>query len=253
MERKMNKYYKPAGFVAFLWRLILTTGTGSIFGFLVARNAYDAAIMAPMFIAMSFSFGLAIFILLIMATYKWTNRPLGDALLQRLKNLLGVFVAGVFYFVLAYHLTKLYETEHHGFEFFILAGESGHTLLFWVGQIILGTAAPLLIFYSRLGQSRAWIAIGSLLVILGGFAQLAVIIIGGQAYPLQIFPDMEILSSGFNDAGPYYAYTPSLPEILLGLGGVAMSLALFAVGCRVLKFLPASLADEVVDPHHKSA
>jgi len=37
MERKMNKYYPAAGFVAFIWRLVLTTGTGSIFGFLVAR------------------------------------------------------------------------------------------------------------------------------------------------------------------------------------------------------------------------
>jgi len=42
-----------------VWRFVLTTGTGSIFGFLVARQAYDAAIMAPMFIAMSLAFGQA--------------------------------------------------------------------------------------------------------------------------------------------------------------------------------------------------
>jgi len=33
MERKMNAYSKPVGVFAFVWRLILTTGTGSIFGF----------------------------------------------------------------------------------------------------------------------------------------------------------------------------------------------------------------------------
>jgi len=55
MERRMNRYVKAAGMVAFIWRLILTTGTGSIFGFLVAREAYDSAVMAPLFIAMSFS------------------------------------------------------------------------------------------------------------------------------------------------------------------------------------------------------
>src|SRR5690606_35824900 len=37
MERRMNKYAKQVGMVAFIWRLALTTGTGSIFGFLVAR------------------------------------------------------------------------------------------------------------------------------------------------------------------------------------------------------------------------
>jgi len=54
MEQKMNRFTRLAGFSAFIWRLTLTTGTGSIFGFLVAREAYDAALLAPMFIIMSF-------------------------------------------------------------------------------------------------------------------------------------------------------------------------------------------------------
>ena len=98
-ERRMNQYTKPAAYVAFIWRLILTTGTGSIFGFLVTRQVYDAAVMAPLFIIMSFSFGTAFFILFIAAAYKATNRPLGEFILFKLKNLLGVFVAAVFYFV----------------------------------------------------------------------------------------------------------------------------------------------------------
>jgi Ni/Fe-hydrogenase subunit HybB-like protein len=64
LERRMVAYSKPVGVVAMIWRLILTTGTGSIFGFLIARESYDSAILAPMFIIMSFSFGRAIFMLL---------------------------------------------------------------------------------------------------------------------------------------------------------------------------------------------
>ncbi len=44
--------------------------------------------------------------------YKWADRPLGDSILFRLKNLLGVFIAAVLYFVIAYHLTNLYITEN---------------------------------------------------------------------------------------------------------------------------------------------
>ncbi len=252
MERKMNKYYKVAGYAAFVWRLILTTGTGSIFGFLVARSAYDAAIMAPLFIALSFSLGMACFILFLMATYKWSEKELGDAILRRLKNVLGIFVAAAFYFVLAYHLTNLYATEHHGFEAFLLTGPSGHTPLFWVGQILIGTVAPLLIFYTKMGESRSAIAVGSALVIIGGFAQFTTIIIGGQAYPMPIFPDYEVISSSFGDAAKYYAYTPSLPEIVLGIGGVAIAILIFVFGCAVLRFLPDSLADKVADPHYKA-
>jgi molybdopterin-containing oxidoreductase family membrane subunit len=227
MERRMNRFTRTSGLFAFIWRLILTTGTGSIFGFLVAREAYDAALMAPMFIIMSFSFGLAIFILVLMAACKWSDRPLGDLILYRLKNLLGVFIAAVLYFVIVYHLTNL----------------------FWFVQILLGSLVPLaLLYHPATGKSRGWIGIASLLVIIGGLAQMYIIIIGGQAYPLELFPGMEVTSSFFD--GGIYAYTPSLPEVVLGIGGIAIALAAMVVGMRVLGFLPVSLADDQVDPHH---
>ena len=251
MERKMNRFTKVAGLSAFIWRLILTTGTGSIFGFLVARSAYDTAIMAPMFIVMSFSFGLAIFILVLMGLYNWSDRPLGDSILFKLKNLLGVFVASVLYFVLAYHLTNLYITRDHGVEEFILLNGGVYTSLFWIVQIGLGSLVPLVLLYSpSTGQSRGWIGIASLLVIIGGMAQMYVIIIGGQAFPMELFPGKEV-SSSFYD-GVVGTYTPSLPEIVLGIGGVAIALAATFVGVRVLRFLPSSLADEAVDPHYSA-
>jgi len=251
MERKMNRFTRLAGFSAFIWRLVLTTGTGSIFGFLVAREAYDTAILAPMFIIMSFSFGLAIFILVLMGMYKWSDRPLGDSILFRLKNLLGVFVASVLYFVIAYHLTNLYITENHGVERFILLDGGVYTRLFWIVQIGLGSLLPLaLLYHPATGKSRGWIGLASLLVIIGGLAQMYVIIIGGQAYPLEIFPGKEVISS-FAD-GIVGSYAPSLPEVILGIGGVALALAATFVGVRVLRFMPASLADEDVDPHYSA-
>ncbi|MBU2007269.1 MAG: polysulfide reductase NrfD, partial [Gammaproteobacteria bacterium] len=89
MDRKAKGFYKPAGVAAFTWRLILTTGTGSIFGFLVSRDFYNSAVMAPLFIVMSFVFGLAVFILVLHFTYKWTGRELGDKVMNRLRYLLA--------------------------------------------------------------------------------------------------------------------------------------------------------------------
>ncbi len=251
MERKMNRFTRPAGLAAFLWRLILTTGTGSIFGFLVAREAYDAALLAPMFIIMSFSFGLAIFLLVIMALYKWSDRPLGDAILIRLKNLLGVFIAAVLYFVIVYHLTNLYITQHHGVERFLLLDGGIYTGLFWIVQIGLGSLVPLaLLYHPSTGKSRGWIGIASTLVIIGGLAQMYVIIIGGQAYPMELFPGKEVSSSFFD--GVIASYTPSLPEFILGISGIAVALAATVVGVRVLRFMPVSLADDQVDPHYQA-
>ena len=249
MDRPYNGLTKKAGMAAFIWRLVLTTGTGSIFGFLIAREAYDTALLAPMFVIMSFSFGLAFFMLVLMASYKYTERPLGDYVIRRLKNLLGVFVAAVLYFVIVYHMTNLYSADHRGITTFILADGGIYTLLFWVVQIGLGSLLPLLLLYGPTGSNRTMIGLASLLIILGGLAQLYIIIIGGQVYPMIMFPGMEE-SSSFYD-GVVASYAPSLPEFLLGLGGVGVTLLLVTVAVAALKFLPGSLADEVVNPHGK--
>jgi molybdopterin-containing oxidoreductase family membrane subunit len=253
MERKANSYTKGVGVVAFVWRLILTTGTGSIFGFLVARQGYDAALMAPMFVIMSFAYGLAFFILMLMFTFGAEGREIGDKVMARLKRLLGVFTAAIFYFVLVYHLTNLYGTENHAYEAFILLNGGIYTALFWGGWILAGLLVPMaILFHPALGKSRGAIVAACLLVILGGLAAMYVIVIGGQAFPLAIFPDKTIIESGFYDGvnGMAAAYTPALSEFLLGIGGVAVAIIATLVAVRVLQFLPASLADDAVDPHH---
>ena len=249
IDPKMKFLYKIAGSAAFVWRLLLTLGTGSIFGFIVARQFYDAAIMAPLFIVLSFAVGLAMFNLVLMAAYTGTKRPIGDVLINKLRYLLAVFIGGVFLLELARHLTNLYATEHHGIEAFILMGDNIYSTLFWWVQIGLGTVLPLfLIFCSRLKNNRKAFVAASVFVIIGAFAQLYVILIGGQAYPLVLFPNAEVTSSFFD--GMVNSYQPSMLELALGLGGMALSLAIVTVAVKVLRFLPISLADKVVDPHH---
>jgi Ni/Fe-hydrogenase subunit HybB-like protein len=238
-ERRMNGYTRRAGLLAFVWRLVLTTGTGSIFGFLVAREPFHGALLAPLFIVMSFSFGLAIFVLVLMAACRWTARALGDGVLKRLRNLLGVFVATVLYFVAVHHLTNLYIARQHDVERFILWDGGVYTALFWLGQVLVGGIVPLALLFAS--ASRRTLAAAAVAVIVGGLAQLYVLIIGGQAYPQAMFPEKDVASSFFD--GVVASYTPSLPEVALGVGGVALALALTAVALKVLPFLPQSLAD----------
>jgi molybdopterin-containing oxidoreductase family membrane subunit len=249
MERRMNSYSKPAGLAAFVWRLALTTGTGSIFGFLVAREAFDSALLAPMFIVFSFAYGTALFLLVLFAACRMDGRPLGDALVGRLKNLLGTFVAASLYFTAVFHLTKLYVTKFHGVERFILQDGGIYTTLFWLGQVLAGGVAPLVIlFHPQLSKSRGWLIAACLLIAAGGLAQMYVTIIGAQAYPLSIFPGFQESSSFFD--GEVHPYTPSLPETLLGLGGIAVAFALVMVAVKALRFLPERLDDAALDPHH---
>jgi molybdopterin-containing oxidoreductase family membrane subunit len=78
-----------------------------------------------------------------------------------------------------------------------------------------------------------------------------VIIIGGQAFPMTLFPGYEV-SSSFYD-GVVMNYTPSIWEIGLGIAGVAISMILVMIAIKVLPFAATSLEDDVVDPHHTKA
>ncbi len=243
MDRKIKSLYRPLGITAFLWRLALTTGTGSIFGFLVAREAYDAAIMAPMFIIMSFSYGLAFFIITLMAAYWWGNRTIGDLRLAKLKNLLGVFVASVLYFAMVFHLANLYATQHHGVEAFVLMNGGIYTKMFWIGQVLIGGIIPLFLIYSpAFTNSRFTIAVASFMVLLGGFFQVYVIVIGGQAFPMSIFPGKEVVQSSFFD-GAISSYVPTMSEALLGIGGIVIAMTIVAIMARMLPMLPDHLED----------
>jgi molybdopterin-containing oxidoreductase family membrane subunit len=241
------QFVKPMGMLAFLWRLALTTGTGSIFGWLVARPGYDAAIMAPLFIAMSFALGLAVFMLVLTALCALGNRPLGARLMQAQARLLGVFAAAVLYFTAVQHLTALYAAEHAGIEAFILRDGGLYTWLFWLGQVALGGLLPMLLIWhpSTAGAPSTPVA-AAVLVVLGGLAQIYVIVIGGQAYPMPVFPGYDATSTLAD--GAIASYAPRWPEVLLGLGGVAIALLATGIGAKVLRILPTNLSDANLNP-----
>ena len=235
-EPRMNRYIRTAGMTAFLWRIVLTTGTGSIFGVLVAREAYDMAIMAPWFVAMSLSFGTAFFVLVLAMLYRKSELMENMDLLIRIKNLLGLFIALVLYITGVFHAVKLYSAETYDMEMFILLESGVYASLFWGGYVLLGSVLPLFLLFWPSGFSTRRLIAASGLVIAGAFALLYVIIIGGQAYPLDLFPGMEESSSFFD--GAIAQYRPSIAEFSLGIGGLAAAILAAFLIMRVLPFLP---------------
>ncbi len=240
LQPALGRWSKAAGIAALVWRFVLTTGTGSIFGFLVARQAYQSAVLAPLFIGLSLAWGLAVFLLVQAVAYAGSGRNWPPDVRERIARLLGIFVAASLYFVAVQHMTNLYETRRAGFEAFFLLGQGGgarYALLFWLGYVLLGSVLPLvLVLHPRLRGERCVIA-ASALVVLGAFAWLFAFIVGGQAFPLDIFPGHTV-SSSFGD-GAVALYRPSVPELLLGIGGVGAAFLITVVGMRLFDMMPA--------------
>ena len=237
LERRMNRYIKPAAIVAFVWQLLLITGTGLEFGFNF-RAAYDSVLYAPMFIAFASAYGAAVLILILLGVCRWEDRPVSEALLRRLKNWLGISVGASLFFAVLFLASKYELVRYRDLARFLLFDGGVYTALLWLGQLAIGGIVPLALL-TRSQLSRTALAAACALVVLGGLAQMYVTLIGGQAYPQILFPGMVVSSSFFD--GEIHPYTPSLVEVLLGLGGVALAAAIVAVALRALALLPERL------------
>lgn len=238
-EPGLARWTRPAGIAVLVWRFVLTSGTGSIFGFLAARQAYQSAVLAPLFIVLSLAWGMAVFVLAHAVVAAASGRPWSAPVRSRMARLLGIFVAASLYFVAVQHMTNGYDVRRGGFEAFLLLGRNGglrYAVMFWGGFVLLGSVLPLLlVFHPRLGGERCVLA-ASALVTLGAFAWLFAFIVGGQAFPLEIFPGATVTSS-FHD-GVVANYDPSLPELLLGLGGAGAAVLIAMVGVHLFDMAP---------------
>jgi molybdopterin-containing oxidoreductase family membrane subunit len=237
LDFNVNRFSSLVGKIAFGWRIILTTGTGSIFGFLVAREAYSTAVLAPLFIVMSLLYGTAVFYLLLRVISRLQSIDIPDEITKNIRRLMIIFLLANIYFLILYHITNLYISKQIAVESFILLNGGGYTTMFWLGQVGLGLVIPLLYEMTNDEGRGFGLTITSLMVLVGGFFAVAVIIIGGQAFPLNIFPDHIILESSFYD-NVIHSYTPSIFEFGLGVGGTSLALIIILILITNLKFIP---------------
>ncbi len=191
--------------------------------------------MAPMFIIYSFAYGLAAFLIVQGSMYAWNKMQLDERIFARMKNLLAVFVGAALYFTAVMHLTSLYFAKQIDYERFLLLDGGIHTTMFWLGQVVIGGIVPLALIFTA-GRSQTRVIAASVLVVLGGLAQMYVTIVGGQAFPLEMFPGYAVTST-FQD-GVVNSYSPVLGEFALGFGGIALAFLITVIAVRVLRFLP---------------
>ncbi|MEO5339107.1 MAG: polysulfide reductase NrfD [Magnetococcus sp. MYC-9] len=229
------KFTKAAGSAAFLWRFVLTTGTGSIFGVVHARDVFHSAITAPTFVAISLTSGTALSILLLVNSFRLTGRQLDVRLVHALRNALIFFLLLVLYLLIVEKFTQFYSPAFYDVERWILTGS--YAWLYWGGVVLLGIVAPLVVLFNpRWGNQINGILWSSGMVVAGLFLFVSFILLAGQSYPFNMVPGYE-LSSAFQD-GMEGRYTPTLVELLLGLGGVGVSGLLYLLGIRFFRLLP---------------
>lgn len=234
--REKGTLTKIASFTVCLWAIGTHTGTGAIFAF-VPRELYNSSLLPPSFVAAALASGAALMILVKVALFRGTDRPMDDRLVIWLgRPLLAVFLVCMLYVLLIENAHRFYLAEsREAARFFLYGGY--HSVLFWFGLIIFGCVVPAtLLFLKRTGTSVPWVVFSAVLVVVGVLFERFLIVIPGLIHPPELFPGWEV--TGTVLAEGIVGYSISFYEVLQALGVLGIIGFAFLMGLKYLPLAP---------------
>jgi molybdopterin-containing oxidoreductase family membrane subunit len=238
-----ERWTRVLALIAVLWAILVHSGTGAIFGF-VPRGLYHSPLLAPSFVAAALSSGTAFMILVLLALFRMTGRPLDPARMFWVGRLLAVLVIVAGYFVLIENAHRLYVHESRAAERYFLFG-GPHSFLFWGGLVLVGTVLPpLILLHRKAGASIRWVAAAAFLVVVGVLCERYLIVIPGLAHPPDLLPGWTIVQSPMEEG--FASYSMSRYELLQALGVASLIGLLFLWGLKLLALLPVAAGES---PH----
>ncbi|MBI2979738.1 MAG: polysulfide reductase NrfD [Chloroflexi bacterium] len=224
---------RALGILAVCWAVLVHMGTGAIFGFVAAREPWFSPLRPLEFLVAALASGLALLILAVVFTLKFTRRDLKKEMIFSLGRLMSVFIITLLVLVFVDKMTHFYEPAREA-TVYMLAGPS--SWVFWGLQIGMGGVIPLVIlFNSRWNKTIRGIALAAASVVIGVFFERFYLVIPGAAYPLELYPG-EI--EGVWGAVGSFPITPV--ETMLSVGIIALLGLVFVLGLKFMELLPVA-------------
>jgi len=219
------------GIIAVGWAVLVHMGTGAIFGFIAAREAWFSPIKPLEFLAAALTSGVALLIVAVTLTLALSGRELKKEMAASLGRLLTYFIIILLVLIIVDKLTHLY-SPHREATLYLLTGQ--YSWIFWGFQIGLGVVIPLAVLFNpRLNKTIGWVVTAAVSVVIGVFFERYYLVIPGAAYPMQYYPG-EI--QGVWGATGSFPLTPV--EMVLSVGIIAFLIFIFVMGLKYLELLP---------------
>lgn len=226
------RFTRIMGTIAVGWAVLVHMGTGAIFGFVAAREAWYTPLRPLEFLTAALTSGLALLIVVVLVTLKLSGRDVRKETIISLGRMLSLFIIILLVLITVDKLTHLYAPAREA-TLFLLTGH--FSWIFWGLQIGMGAIIPLLILFNpRLSKTVLGVSLAAASVVIGIFFERYFLVIPGAAYPMPLYPGK---IEGVWGAVGSFSITPA--EMMLSVGIVAMLVLLFVLGLKFLDILPA--------------
>lgn len=228
---RRNKAAKIFALVAFLLVTLGNFNMNSDMGLLGERGFWSENYMPLYFLSLSAMTGCAAILLLNWISYKFNGQsPEHEAekAFQATGKLFLVLLLGLLYFSIVKIMGGFFPRFTDNPEAMALLVKGGFARNFWIGEIGLAVLLPLALIYFAKGKRLAVLALAGFSCLTGVFILFYDLIIVGQLIPH--YQHYQVV-----DLPQYYAYSPSLHEIMISVGSVFFFLAAFIFGEMLFK------------------
>ena len=219
-----------------------------IFSLMPARAMWNTALLGPWFVSSALASGTALVLLVAIALRKAGYLALDQKHVVRLVKLMGIFVCVDLFFFACDLLTEGFPMGS-GAELVTLLTTGSLAPFFWT-QVVSCVLAAAVCFVPKLRTNPLVVAAG-LLVIVGIFCKRMQLIVGGFQIPalgdFSTFVTPHTVTTGWSTglAGAFEGmiYAPTLPEIGLAVGVLALGVLMVLLGLKLLALKPADTSN----------
>jgi molybdopterin-containing oxidoreductase family membrane subunit len=225
---------RALGWIGLFLGIAFSGCNGAEFAGLIAQPYWNSTLGPILSIAGDFLSGFALVLFLAACSYKDLLKSDAESL-----SLLSKVVAGLIVLVLVlqwseYSISAWYgvgqETGSHND---VLFGSSWY--LFWIGQLLIGSIIPAVLFLWQPAQ-RAAAGLGGFLAASAYFVARYNLVIPGQTTPT-----FEGLENAYTDSRLTFSYSPSSVEWAVLVFCVALGIGMFFWGRRLVPLIRTSL------------
>ncbi len=235
-----RKKYVPFVFLAIFWAVSIHTVTAFLYSGMGARPHWNAAILAPRFLASAFAAGPSLMIIALSIIRDKMAFPIKDAALNRLRQIVAVTMLINLFFFFSEIFTELYSFKHHAASMrYLLFGLHGHNTLvpyIW-SAIALDVFAAVVFTTKRLYSNKNLLRAACAAAVLGVWVEkgMGLVIPGFVPSPL----------------GEVVDYVPSFTEFCVSAGIWAAGALIYTLLLKAA--VPIELGKLRLNPPEKEA
>ncbi len=214
-------FYIPVVFIAIFWAISIHTVTAFLYVGLGGRPFWNAAIIAPRFLASAFAAGPAFLILTLQIINKTTSYDVSKKGIMLLRSIVTVALIINQFLLLSEVFTEFYTgSAHAASAYYLFFGLHGYTgLVGWIWTAITLNTIAMILLMLPASRSMKFLNVACVFMIVGIWIEKGMGLIVPAFIPTPL--------------GEILEYVPTINETLVCLGIWAFGLLLFTIMVRI--------------------